>query len=62
MMELRVAEAGRPDEEEEWAKETRTLPFLLLTRWRRRPIKACWARRSLETGGLTGFLAASWVC
>lgn len=37
---------------------TRTLLFLLLTR-RRLPISACWARRSFEMGGLSGFLRTS---
>lgn len=58
-----MPDEGSPDEVEECEKDTRTLLFLLLTR-RRRPIKACWARRSLDMWGLIGFLKtsrAAWV-
>lgn len=57
-MELRVPDDRKPDDVEERWKETLTLLFLLLTR-RRRPMRACCARRSLEMCGLSGFLRTS---
>lgn len=56
--EFRVPEGCRPAEDEEWAKETLTRLFLLLTR-RRRPMRACCARRNLDIGGLSGLLSTS---
>jgi len=59
-IEVRVPDGCKADEDVEWAKETLTLLFLLLTTWRlRRPTRACCARRSRERGGLRGLLRTS---
>lgn len=56
-MELRVLEEHSPDDVDDRWKETLTFVFLLTRR--RLPISACCARRSLDTGGLSGLRRTS---